>query len=138
MQASPSGTIAPALLEELKRTHEKLMEETRKKNDERYNSLVEIMRQRNSEHLEAVQIMERTNQDKDTRLMREIYQLRDFKQQSIMDAQATAEDHGKAVAELRSIIKSKEETEDTLLREINDPKKDREAARASSRPPRFV
>jgi len=36
VQASGSGSIAPALLEELKRAHEKLMKETRKKNDERY------------------------------------------------------------------------------------------------------
>ncbi|KAG4415023.1 hypothetical protein IFR04_011844 [Cadophora malorum] len=51
-----------------------------------------------------------------------------------MDAQATAEDHGKAVVKVRNIIKSKEETEDSLLREINELKKHRETTRSTSRP----
>ncbi|KAH6718757.1 hypothetical protein BKA61DRAFT_262408 [Leptodontidium sp. MPI-SDFR-AT-0119] len=119
MQAPTSESIGSTLLEDLKRTHEKLMDEVKRKSDERYDSLVEVMRQRNSEHLEAVQIMDKATQAKEARLMSEIEALRTFKQESTEAAQSTADESAKSMARLRSIIKEREETKNVLLQEID-------------------
>ncbi|KAH7382017.1 hypothetical protein BKA64DRAFT_713260 [Cadophora sp. MPI-SDFR-AT-0126] len=104
VQVPTIESISPALLEEITKAHEKPMEEVEKKNDERYNALVELMRQRNVEHLEAVQTMNMATVAKEAR---EIKELHNSRQQSIEFDQPTKEDYIKEIAELRSIIKSK-------------------------------